>query len=289
MQVHPSQISPGEPFDIFYFLRNPTDTATYYVQAVIHDVRTGAVLATTTLSASPVNPHLFTATIQAPADSTGIGRNIIAVASLYLDAGFTTKSQDYEEQEQAFLIRAIAPLFGGGGGIDYGTLREIVQEELQKAVKAIPKPETTKLPDMPFSQLLGAIGTLQREVNRIPKEDGDLTPLQDKLDAIQQAFTSLPQPEPLDLSIVTDAIDQLSQQLDQLPHLIASTAASLSKAQEASLRQLAFQLDAAMKGNIADALGNHQMTVNMPFPVSMQARGGSGAKPKQPDISSLQA
>jgi hypothetical protein len=46
MQVHPSQISPGENFDLFYFLRNPNDTTTYYVQAVIYDVRTGAILST---------------------------------------------------------------------------------------------------------------------------------------------------------------------------------------------------------------------------------------------------
>ena len=71
MQVHPNQISPGENFDIFYFLRNPTDSGTYYVRAVIYDLRTGAVLATVNLAAAATNPHLFAATIQAPADSTG--------------------------------------------------------------------------------------------------------------------------------------------------------------------------------------------------------------------------
>src|SRR4051812_17898374 len=131
MQQFPQQISPAEKFDIFYFLRNPNDLATYYVQAKIYDVRTGAVLTTVNLSASVNNTHLFTASLQAPADSVGYGRNIVAIASLYTDAAFTTKSTDYEEQEQYFLVRALLPL-GGGGGVDYRVIRETIQEELEK-------------------------------------------------------------------------------------------------------------------------------------------------------------
>src|SRR5437763_9581681 len=125
MQVAPSQISPGENFDIFYFIRNHTDGTTYYIQAVLYDVRTGAVLLTVSLTQSPTNTRLFSTTVQAPADSTGIGRNIVAIATVYTDSGYTTKSTDYEEQEQYYLIRAIAPVVGGGG-VDPRTLREIM-------------------------------------------------------------------------------------------------------------------------------------------------------------------
>jgi hypothetical protein len=65
--------------------------------------------------------------LQAPADSVGVGRNIVAVASLHTDSGYTTKSPDYEEQEQYFLIKAVPAVFGGGGGLDARTTREIVQ------------------------------------------------------------------------------------------------------------------------------------------------------------------
>ena len=63
MQLYPSLISPGDNFDFFYFLHNPTDNTTYYVQSGIYDVRTGAVLCTVQLSQSPNNAHLFSATL----------------------------------------------------------------------------------------------------------------------------------------------------------------------------------------------------------------------------------
>src|SRR5262245_1560266 len=131
MQVHPSQISPGEPFDVFYFIRNHTDSTTYYVRARVYDVRTGELLSTHDLTQSPVNSRLYAKTIDAPPDPTGYGRNIVAIATVYTDSGYTTKSENYEEQEQYYLIKGQVPVFGGGGGIDARTAREIVQEELE--------------------------------------------------------------------------------------------------------------------------------------------------------------
>jgi len=55
-------------FDLFYFLQNPNDTNPSYVQAVIYDVRTGAVLKTVQLAESAYNSHLFLTILQAPAD-----------------------------------------------------------------------------------------------------------------------------------------------------------------------------------------------------------------------------
>src|SRR5207248_1827683 len=155
MQVAPSQISPGENFDIFYFIRNHTDSTPYYIQAVVYDVRTGAILLTSNLSQTSTNSRLFSATVQAPADSTGIGRNIVAIATVYTDSVYTTKSTDYEEQEQYYLIRAIAPVLGGGG-IDPRMLREIVQGEITKAISNIPKPE--RMPPLPFDAIFGTLG-----------------------------------------------------------------------------------------------------------------------------------
>jgi hypothetical protein len=109
MQIHPSQISPAENFDVFYFIRNHTDLTTYFVQGKVYDIRTGAVLQTANLTQSPNNSRLFAKTIQAPADSGSIGRNIVAIATVYTDSGYTTKSTDYEEQEQYFLVKAVLP------------------------------------------------------------------------------------------------------------------------------------------------------------------------------------
>jgi hypothetical protein len=98
-------------FDLFYFLRNPNDTTTYCIQANIYDVRTGAGLSTVPPTQSAYNPHLFITTLQAPADSVGLGRNMVAVASLYTDSGHTTNSPEYDEQQQCFLIKAVPPVY----------------------------------------------------------------------------------------------------------------------------------------------------------------------------------
>src|SRR5438552_1488540 len=105
MQVYPSQISPAEPYDVFYFIRNPLDAATYYVRAKIYDVRTGELLDTANLDQSSTNSRLFLKRLQAPGDPGSNGRNIVAIASVYTDSGYTTKSDIYEEQEQYYLIK----------------------------------------------------------------------------------------------------------------------------------------------------------------------------------------
>src|SRR5437870_780868 len=105
MNTAPSQVEPSQNFDVFFYLRNPVDTATYYVRAVIYDVRTGEVLATANLAQQATNAHLFSATLQAPSDSSGYGRSVVAIASVYTDSGYTTKSDAYEEQEQYFLVK----------------------------------------------------------------------------------------------------------------------------------------------------------------------------------------
>src|SRR5436190_3388397 len=210
MQVAPSQISPAENFDIYFFVRNPNDSTTYYIRAVVYDVRTGEVLLTTNLDQTATNPRIFTKTVQAPADPVGIGRNIVAIASVYTDSGYTTKSTDYEEQEQYYLIRPVSPLtLGGGGGVDYRTLREIVQEEVQKGISRIPKP--TPAPDMPFDAIFGTLGALQREINRIPKELFDGSSIVAKLAAIQNQIAELP--EKTDLSPVLTQLAAILQLL----------------------------------------------------------------------------
>lgn len=201
MQVHPSLITPAEPFDIFYFLRNPVDTATYYIKAVIYDVRSGEQLTTVTLTQSSVNAHLFVATLQAPPDPSAMGRNIVAIASVYTDSGYTTKSDAYEEQESYFLVKAVLP-FAGGGSVDYRTVREIVAEELDKRPQLTP----TALPEMPFEAVFGALGALQREVNRIPKEQADNSPVLAAIVTVKQVIAALPKPSAVDLTPVLNEI-----------------------------------------------------------------------------------
>lgn len=262
MQVQPSLITPGDPFDIFYFLRNPIDNATYYVQAVIYDVRTGVVLATTQLSPTATNPHLFISRLQAPADSQSLGRNIVAIASVYTDSGYTTKSDAYEEQEQYFLVKAAPTLLGGG--VDYRVIREMMQEEVAKGLKSLPQPapETEPAP-MPFDALFGTLGALQREINRIPKEDTDLSGISEQLTALKDAIAALPQeaPETPDYTPILAAITALKTELGSALTDVRADTAGLPSFLQPALEQILGGMEKRMTDAMVKAISEQEISI----------------------------
>jgi hypothetical protein len=258
MQVAPNQISPGEPFDVFYFLRNPLDAATYYVRAKIYDVRTGELLDTVALTQSATNSRLFIKTVQAPPDPTGYGRNIVAIASVYTDSGFTTQSDAYEEQEQYYLIKAVLPVFGGGGGVDYRIIRETLEEVVDKKLENLPKPEP--VPAFPSEALFGAIGALQREVNRVPK-DFDLSSVSEALSAIQTTIDGLPKPEPVDFSALTEAVNSILFDIAQLKPFIQEVGAAVSATQERLIKEQGSALLAEVEQGLTDLMSRQELTI----------------------------
>lgn len=281
MQVQPSQISPAEPFDIFYFLRNPVDNATYYIRAVIYDVRTGRTITTVTLSQSTANPHLFIATLQAPPDPVGIGRNIVAVASVYTDSGYTTKSDAYEEQESYFLIKP-QPFFGGGGGVDYGVVREIIGEELDKRKPKDPP----SLPDMPFDAIFGALGALQREINRIPKEGSDSAPILNAIEGVRTAISGLPKPEPVDLSALADLgfeIDRLRTQVEGLPSGLSEPILKMSTGVQAAIKAGLKEIEANLETRLTDVIESQEITI----PVSRSTKSSASRQPASPPLTDV--
>ncbi len=282
MQLHPSQISPSDPYDIFYFIRNHTDSTTYYVQAVVYDIRTGAVLSTLPLTRSTTNTRLYTTTTQAPSDPSGYGRNIVAVATVYTDSGYTTKSTDYEEQEQYFLVKnSVSELFVGGGGVDYRELRHIVAEELDTRL-------STQL--KPFDGVLGAIGAIQREVNRIPKEldtehilfalddlsrklpkETDLSSVIDRLKRIQATLDALPEPEKVDLTDLAQGFASLSEAIHALDQRRATdTGATLDM-----LRQEISHSVMEMEKRITEVINSQELS----FPVQRSVKSATQTQP----------
>jgi hypothetical protein len=258
MQVHPSQISPGESFDLFYFIRNHTDAATYFVRAVVYDVKTGEVLDTQNLTQSSTNARLFIKTVQAPPDPTGYGRNIVAIATVYTDSGYTAKSQDYEEQEQYYLIKSIPLFSSGGGGIDYRAIGDIFDEKIAKALKALPTP--TEPQNVPYEAIFGAIGALQREVNRIPKDEFDSEEITTALTGIKDALDTLPK-DKTDLSGTEDALFQIAEQLSILERSLKTFGASLLAEQKAAMQTMATDVLTQVETGVREMLANQELTI----------------------------
>lgn len=282
MQVHPSQISPSDAYDVFYFLKNHTDSTTYYVKAVVYDVRTGEVLDTQTLPQSATNSRLFIKTLTAPPDPVGLGRNIVAIATVYTDSSYTTKSENYEEQEQYFLIKTALPFAGGGGGVDYRTLREIVQEEVAKGLATLPPPKDFKVPDQPdmsfVDALFGNLGIIIRELGRVPKETANLSEILAELRQLRASIEDQPTPDAVDLSPVISKLEQISTVVGPLPERVSQAINTLTKGLQATIKEDFKTLGTDLEKNLAEVIESQEITI----PVSRSTRQ-SRERSKEPE------
>lgn len=291
MQVSPSQISPGEPFDIFYFIRNWTDNATYYVRAVVYDVRTGAVLSTTNLDQSSTNARLFIKTMQSPPDPVGTGRNVVAIASVYTDSSYTTKSDAYEEQEQYYLIKSVLPFLGGGGSVDYRVIREMLQEVVAKGLDGLPKPQELNVPDAPdmsfVDALFGTLGALQKDVNRIPKKGADFTNLTTKLEALDTLLKSRPAFEKTDLSPLSRSLDDLSTKVDALREAISASEQRLTDEIDTHFQEIVPQLVSEIGAKVEETIHSQELELPMTVKVKNPRPSAKADQPSPIDVSHL--
>lgn len=135
------QLEPGEYFGIVREIADPNDTGTYYVQAVIRDARTDALISTVNLTDRGSNR--FSKEFQVPSVGIGVGRYISITTYVYTDADYTTYSDAYSRESDTYLISPRAAHLGGGGGpgADFyrGIFRKLMQEFLALFLAGIPK------------------------------------------------------------------------------------------------------------------------------------------------------
>lgn len=195
-------VRPNEVLPIVRAIDNPYDTNTYYVQAVIKNARTLAVLDTVQLTDQGSN--LFSYNWRTPADPTAQGIYIIIVTTIYTDSGYTTKSDIYAEQTETYKIESKDVHFGGGGAdVDYQRVRKIVQEELGKVPK-VEIPETEQVDLAPMTKtILQAIAKIKFPENK----EVDLSGLSAGQQQIVKAIQAVEFPE-TDLKPVIEAINK---------------------------------------------------------------------------------
>lgn len=195
------QLKPQQSFTVVRQIANHLDAATYYVRAVIRNAYTDALIET--LDLTDRGSQRFSKNWQAPADPSGQGFYISIVTSVYTDSGYTTKSENYGDEETTYLVMDFPQNFGGGY-TDYFRIREIVKEELA----ALPRPEAFDYDRIPKPQqdrtedIIAAVND-----KKIPEpEKVDLAPLEAKLDQAIQAIKDKEVTPPTDLSPILDRI-----------------------------------------------------------------------------------
>jgi hypothetical protein len=180
-------LQPQAYFTVVRQIANHTDAGTYYVRAVIRNAFTDAIIET--LDLTDKGSQRFKKDWMVPADTSGQGFYISIVTSVYTDSGYTTKSDNYGDEENTYLVQErVKPLMRGGGGISARDVRDIIKEELAK----LPKPEKMEIPEFkqekvdlsPILEELRGVGGKIKDPEKV-----DLAPvladLQRAIDAIE--------------------------------------------------------------------------------------------------------
>lgn len=221
-------LRPQKNFTIVRQIANHTDTGTYYVRAVIRNAYTDAIIAT--LNLDDKGGQRFTKNWQVPADPSGLGLEISIVTSVYTDSGYTTKSENYGDEENTHLIEEKGPIGGKGGGIDTATLRRIVKEELDKA-----KPEPIEIPEAPkyemrWNDVLEAIRGVESKIK--PPKEVDMTPVLGRIGNAIEAIQNKEVTPPTDIGPAIEQIQRLAevtlQTLRQIVTIVQSTEDEIS-------------------------------------------------------------
>jgi hypothetical protein len=234
-------LQPQVDFGLTRQLSNHLDVATYYVQAKVYDVD-GVLIDTTNLTDK--GGQRFSRRWRVPVDRSGQGAYISIITSVYTDSGYTTKSDNYGDEENTYLVfdRVLGARGGGSGGgnLDIGTIRRVVAEELEKALPEevedepeeveIEKPDTTT---PKLDQLTKDIASLQTAIAKIPTDTLDLSDIKQAMETIYGAVEDKEVTPPTDLTPTLEAIDSLAidvlQQVEGLRQFVAGTETELKK------------------------------------------------------------
>lgn len=171
------QLHPGEQFVITHQIGDHTDAGTYYVQAVVRNAKTDDIIDTVNLTDR--GNRRFSKSWQVPQDVSGQGFYISITTAVYTDSGYTTKSENYTEEQSEHLIQARQnPNLGYGGGfstpdIDYKKIKKMIDD----AIAGIPEQKEVEIPEyeeVDLSPLKISLDTLQKSIDSISAYIKDL-------------------------------------------------------------------------------------------------------------------
>lgn len=203
-------------------MADPADVTVYYVRAIVRNAKTGATIDTVDLSS--LGSGIYATSWQAPADSSGLGLFITITTLVYTDAGHTTLSDMYGQEQDTFLVYDRFKMFQGlaqqinalnsGADIDYKKIKKIVDEALAPVAAAVKKVQAAcEKMDMSidFKPVLDAIAGIDIPEPAEAPEPVDFKPVLTAVAAIAKQIEGIdiPEPEKLDLTPVLERLDAL--------------------------------------------------------------------------------
>lgn len=209
-------LNPQKSFTVVRQIANHIDTGTYYVRAVIRYAYTDVLI--TNLDLDLKGDQRYSKNWQVVADPSGQGTYISIVTSVYTDAGHTTKSENYGDEENTYRVfDDMSPAMKGGGGLDMRTTRRIIEESLEKM--KFPEQEKISIPkqkeyDDKFTELSKGLVDIKTLVASLPAENVNLSPVVSRLNELSQEVKTKPVTKETDLNPVLDSIREAQDERD---------------------------------------------------------------------------
>lgn len=218
-------LNPAETFTINRILKDHTDSTTYYVQAIVYNADTRAVI--NTLNLTDNGSRWFSKAYKVPYDNVySTGKRIVIVTSVFTDSGYTTKSQNHGDEPCEYLIAQRwnpASYIGGNSEakntFDEGKFKEILKTEVTALLKPLLELEPLIPPEEPepldvavlvaditrsvaaelssrlerpdLSPVLSQLALLKSEVEKLPHKETNLTPIAERLDRVKNELASV--------------------------------------------------------------------------------------------------
>ena len=204
-------LQPQSEFAIVRQIANHLDTGTYYVRAVIRYAYTDELIGRVALSLK--GEQRYANNFRMPADTSGQGYYVSIVTSVYTDSDFTTKSENYGDEENTYLVQErVLNTLRGGGGLDSRTTRRIIAEELEKI--KFPEQEKITIPkqkeyDNKFNEISKELTSIKDLVGALPTQNSDLRPVMTRLNELAQEVKTKPVTPETDLTPVVEKIDEM--------------------------------------------------------------------------------
>ena len=209
-------LNPQKSFTVVRQIANHLDTGTYYVRAVIRYAYTDVLI--TNLDLDLKGDQRYSKNWEVVADPSGQGTYISIVTSVYTDAGHTTKSENYGDEENTYRVfDDMSPAMKGGGGLDMRTTRRIMEESLEKM--KFPEQEKISIPkqkeyDDKFNELTRGLSDIKTLVASLPAENVNLSPVVSRLNELSQEVKTKPVTKETDLNPVLDSIKEAQDERD---------------------------------------------------------------------------
>lgn len=196
---------PGTTHVITWSKQNLADTTTYYVRAVIRDVRTNSTLATVNLTS--LGGDRYSGNWKVVGDPTGNGREVEIEKTVYEDAAYTVVSGIYGRWLDQYSVFALNNRnntggFGGSGqSVDYKRIEQMIAS----AIASIPP-----APPVNLDAVMGNLGEVKKTLGERLREIFNLAQKADSLEETEKRAIDVVKEF---ITVVTKLTGELKQEI----------------------------------------------------------------------------